>query len=85
MRTSGDVGNTAWVSAGLATWNDGGGAAEEDGTTKVAIAVVRGSRSSVILRHPIRAVFKRPVRTTSMSSGVLLDSRIIAKALIDRS
>jgi hypothetical protein len=54
MRTNGDAGNASWVSAGLATRNDRDDAAEEDGATKVSIAVVRGSRSSVIGRHSIR-------------------------------
>src|ERR1700691_1855391 len=58
MRTNGDAGNAGWVIEGLAALNARGGAAEEDGTTKVAIAVVRGSRSSVILRHSIRAFFQ---------------------------
>jgi hypothetical protein len=34
MRTNGDAGNTGWVIEGLAALDDGGDAAEEDGTAK---------------------------------------------------
>jgi hypothetical protein len=82
MTANGETGTTNRVSEGLPALDAGGGGRQRRTVPlRVTIAVVQGSKSSVIPRHPIHTIFKRPVRTTCMSSRMELDSRITANAL----